>query len=548
MKISTDQPAGLNPAAGHRPGAVQKPPQELQRQIGFVALLFTGITGIIGSGWLFASLYTAQIAGPAAIISWMIGGFVALLLALVYAELGGMLPLAGAIARIPYFSHGSMSGFMAGWLCWIAYVATAPIEVTAVLQYASNYLPWLTKTVDGGRVLTSSGLVVAATLLLAFVIINLAGVRWLARANVAVTSWKIVIPLLACLGLIVYGFDGSNFTDHGGFMPTGMDGVFAAVAGGGVVFSLFGFRTVIDMAGEAKNPQRNVPLAMIGAVVVCILIYVLLQIAFIGAVPEAHLAGGWTKLAENVADGPFAAFATILGLQGLAVLLYIDAVVSPTGTALAYTGATARINYALAENQQLPNIFMRLNAQQVPVWSIAANFVVGLLLLLPLPGWSQLIGFVSSAAILSLAFGPVSLAALRHQLPDRPRPFRLQAGMTVSAIAFMLVGCIVYWAGWETNWKVFALAILGGLLLIGLHYWRGGAGKLDLRQSLWFWLFIDGLGVLSFLGNYGGGLGALPKYGDLLIVSAFSLFTFWVATHDRLRDCETQALLEPSAI
>ncbi len=419
----------------------------LKRQIGPVALLFTGITGIIGSGWLFASLYAAQIAGPAAILSWLIGGGVALLLALVYAELGGMLPVAGAIARIPYFSHGSMSGFMAGWLCWIAYVATAPIEVTAVLQYASGYLPWLTTTVDGNRVLTPPGLIVAAALLLAFVFINLAGVRWLARANVAVTSWKLAIPLLAATGLIVFGFDHTNFTDHGGFMPAGIDGVFAAVAGGGVVFSLFGFRTVIDMAGEARDPQRTVPLAMIGAVVISLIVYVLLQVAFIGAVPEAHLAGGWSKLAENVADGPFAAFATILGLQGLAAILYVDAIVSPAGTGLAYTGATARINYALAQNRQLPRIFMRLNTAQVPVWSIVINFVIGLALLLPLPGWSQLIGFISSAAILSLAFGPVSLVALRHQLPDHARPFRLQGGVAVSAIAFMLVGCIVYWAG-----------------------------------------------------------------------------------------------------
>ena len=445
-------------------------PPALQRQIGPVALLFTGITGIIGSGWLFASLYAAQLAGPAAILSWLIGGGVALLLSLVYAELGGMLPLAGAIARIPYFSHGAMSGFMAGWLCWIAYVATAPIEVTAVLQYASNYLPWLTTTIDGNRVLTPHGLAVAAALLLAFVLINLAGVRWLARANVAVTSWKLAIPLLAATGLIVFGFDHTNFTDHGGFMPTGVDGVFAAVSGGGVVFSLFGFRTVIDMAGEARNPQRTVPLAMIGAVVISLIIYVLLQIAFIGAVPEAHLAGGWTKLAENVADGPFAAFATILGLQWLAAALYFDAIVSPSGTGLAYTGATARINYALAENGQLPSLFMRLNTAQVPVWSIAINFVIGLLMLLPFPGWSELIGFISSAAILSLAFGPVSLAALRHQLPDRMRPFRLKGGVALSAVAFVLVGCVVYWAGWETNWKVFALAIAGGALLIALHY------------------------------------------------------------------------------
>ncbi|WP_083555977.1 APC family permease [Hyphomicrobium sp. NDB2Meth4] len=535
----------------HRPSQCAKPQPTpaLQRQIGPVALLFTGITGIIGSGWLFASLYAAQIAGPAAIISWIIGGGVALLLSLVYAELGGMLPLAGAIARIPYFSHGSMSGFMAGWLCWIAYVATAPIEVTAVLQYTSNYLPWLTTLVDGNRVLTGHGLIVATALLLAFVILNLAGVRWLARANLAVTAWKLAIPLLAVVGLIVFGFDRTNFTDHGGFMPTGADGIFAAVAGGGVIFSLFGFRTVIDMAGEASNPQRNVPLAMIGAVVISLVIYVLLQIAFVGAVPSAHLAGGWTRLSENVADGPFAAFATILGLQGLAALLYVDAIVSPAGTGIAYTGATARINYALAENGQLPKLFMRLNAAAVPVWSITINFLVGLLLLLPLPGWSQLIGFISSAAILSLAFGPVSLAALRHQLPNHPRPFRLKAGLTISAIAFMFVGCIVYWAGWQTNWKVFALALVGGALLIALHYWGGEREKLDLKQSLWFWLFINGLGLFSLTGNYGGGLGLLPQYTDIAIVSAFSLAVFWIAIRDRLPDAETQALLNlaPSA-
>jgi len=270
---------------------------------------------------------------------------------------------------------------------------------------------------------------------------------------------------------------------------------------------------------------------------------VLLQVAFIGAVPEAHLSGGWTKLVENVADGPFAAFATILGLQGLAFALYVDAIVSPSGTGVAYTGATARINYALAENGQLPKIFMQLNSAQVPVWSIAINFIVGLLLLLPLPGWAQLIGFISSAAILSLAFGPVSLAALRHQLPERRRPFRLNGGVTLSAIAFMLVGCIVYWAGWQTNWKVFALAIIGGVLLMTLNYRDGGRGKLDLRQSFWFWLFIDGLGVISFLGNYGGGLGVIPKYVDLAIVCAFSLGVFAIAVRDRLPDAETEALM-----
>jgi amino acid transporter len=228
-------------------------------------------------------------------------------------------------------------------------------------------------------------------------------------------------------------------------------------------------------------------------------------------------------------------------------LLYIDAFVSPAGTGLAYTGATARINYALAENGQLPRIFMRLNLAQVPVWSILVNFIIGMAMLLPFPGWSELIGFISSAAILSLAFGPVSLVALRHQLPEHARPFRLKGGVALSAIGFMLVGCVVYWAGWDTNWKVFALAIVGGGALIALHYWGGEAGKLDLRQSLWFWLFIDGLGAISYTGNYGGGLGILPKYVDLLAVCAFSLAVFWFAVRDRLPDAETAALLKSAA-
>lgn len=514
----------------------------LERTIGPVALLFTGITGIVGSGWLFASLYAAQLAGPAALISWLIGGAVAILLALVYAELGGMLPLAGAIARIPFFSHGGMCGFMAGWLCWLAYVATAPIEVSAVLQYASNYLPWLTHTESGERVLTAHGLIVAAVLLLIFLVVNLAGVRWLARANSAITVWKLAIPIIAALALIIAGFQGDNFTAFGGFAPQGIDGIFAAVSAGGVMFSLFGFRTAVDMAGEAKDPQRTVPLAIIGAVVISLVIYVLLQIAFIGAVPQAHLAHGWHLLSENVAGGPFAAFATILGMQWLAAALYFDAVLSPSGTALAYTGATARVNYALAENQQFPQAFLILNAARVPVWALVFNFGLGFLLFLPFPGWGDLVGFISSAAVLSLAFGPVSLAALRHQQPELRRPFRLGAGRALSALSFVLVGYVVYWTGWDTNWKVFALAFAGALLLSLLHLYRGDFSRLHARQSLWFWIFVGGLAAVSFTGNYGNGLGLLHHGIDMVVVTVLSLVVFREAIRARLSNEETAML------
>ena len=458
-----------------------------------------------------------------------------------------MLPVAGALARIPCFSHGPLSGFMAGWLCWIAYVATAPIEVAAVLDYATNYLPWLTISEHGERVLTPHGLVVAIVLMFLFTLINMLGVKWLAHTSSVITVWKLAVPLLAALALIGAGFQADNFHAAGGFAPNGMSGIFAAVSGGGILLSLFGFRTVIDMAGEAKHPQRSVPLAIIGAVVICLVIYILLQVAFIGVIPVDHLADGWKNIEENVPGGPFAAFAAILGLQWLAMTLYVDAIVSPAGTGLAFIGATARINYAMAQIGQFPKRFERLNRFRVPIWSLLFNFMVGMLLFLPFPGWSELVGFISSAAILSFAFGPASLAALRYQAADLERPYRVPFGMAFAALTFVFVGFVVYWTGWETNWKVFLLALAGLLFLAATRASsKQQHESLRLKHSAWFWPYLLGLGVISWLGNYGNGLGILTHGLDLILIVILSLVTFRLAVKLRLPDAETQRLIDTS--
>ena len=101
-------------------------------------------------GWLFGALFATIEAGPAAVFSWIIAGVAIIILALVHAELGGMFPLSGATARYPHFSHGSLVSFAAGWITWLGAVTIAPIEVLAVLTYASTYAPWLiTQTVSG---------------------------------------------------------------------------------------------------------------------------------------------------------------------------------------------------------------------------------------------------------------------------------------------------------------------------------------------------------------------------------------------------------------
>lgn len=509
-------------------------PTTLSRQMGPVAMMFTGLS-IIGSGWLFAALYTAQLAGPAGILSWVIGGAVTLAIALVYAELGSMLPVGGALARIPYFAFGPLGGFMAGWLCWAAFVATAPLEVIAVLEYATNYLPWLSVNNDGERVLTVYGVVVAIGMMALFTAVNLLGVKFFARANTTITFWKLTIPLAAAIILIAVGFRWENLTQFDGFAPYGAAGVMSAVSSGGIMFAFYGFRSVVDMAGEARNPRRDVPLAIIGTVVFCIILYILLQIAFIGAIPVSQLENGWAGIVEAAPGGPFAAFAAILGLQWLAILLYADAIVSPAGTGLAFVASTARLNYSMSKAGQIPAAFQRLNRFKVPRTSLVFNFLIGLVVVMPLPGWNELVEFISTSAVLSFAFGPVALMVMRLQDPDRFRPVRVPVAGTFSAIAFILVGFIVYWTGWQTNWKIFLVAAVGFLLFLtmrGLNYGRSDPAQI--RGSAWIWPYYVGLAIMSYLGNYGDGLGVIPFGVDLVILAVFSLVIFQLALRLRL--------------
>ncbi|MFZ2115104.1 MAG: amino acid permease, partial [Pseudonocardiaceae bacterium] len=126
----------------------------LKKDFGTIGLLFTAVGSIIGSGWLFGALKASQIAGPAAIFSWLIGTVMFVLIGLTYAEVGVMFPRSGGLARYPHYAFGSFTSFTMGWITWLATVSVAPVEVQAVTQYATNYLPWLQVQANGTPVLT----------------------------------------------------------------------------------------------------------------------------------------------------------------------------------------------------------------------------------------------------------------------------------------------------------------------------------------------------------------------------------------------------------
>ena len=525
---------------------------ELKRHVGVVGLLFASVGSIIGSGWLFGALNASKEAGPAAIISWALGGFLILLIALVYAELGVMYPLSGGVVRFPQMAFGHLASFTSGWITFVAVATTAPIEVEAALQYGTKYAPFTTKhDVNGETVhtLTALGYGSAVVLMALFVLVNYFGVRWFARINNALVAWKLFIILLVIAAFFLAAFHGENFTSHD-FAPAGVHGIFTAIATSGIVFSYLGFRQGIELAGETDNPRRNVPIAVIGSVLVTALIYVLLQVAFVGSLDPRTLASsdGWANLSFENDFGPLAALASALGLGWLAVLLYVDAVVSPGDTGLIYTTITSRISFAMARNGNAPRVLQRTTDKGVPLVGLGLAFVIGLIAFLPFPSWQQLVGFITSATVLSFASGPLVHAALRSQVPDEERPFRLPGGHTIPVLAFWGSNLIVYWSGWTTVWKLM-VAVLIGLALLAVFTMSGQMkGKsLDVRSGLWVFPWLIGLTVISYLGNYPepatGNLNLLGFALSAGLLLVLSLLVYVMAYRFRLPDDQARAYI-----
>lgn len=469
----------------------------LSRQLGLRSLTLAVVTSTIGSGWLFAPLYAARSAGPWALLAWLLGGGLAFALALVFAELGSLVNSSGALAEIPLLSHGRTAGFIGGWCAWVAYLALPTIEVLAVMEYLASSLPWLTQasTAGGvsatGQVLSGAGMGVATTLLVLLAWINLAGVGWLARWIDGLTSWKLIVPLLVSVTLIAASGHWGNLSSA----PPNPQGLVTAISSGGILFSLLGFRTAMDLAGEARRPQRTVPLAMALGLGISLAIYLVLQLAFLVAVPPGELSGGWGALRLSAHGGPLVALVLGLGFGWMAKLLLIDALISPTATAMTYMGAAARVGWAMGRERLLPVGLSRLNQQAVPAVALLFSLGLGVLLLLSGPGWQQVVSFLTATLVIALAMGPVSLVALRHQLPSAQRGYRLPWATAWCRATFVLATWAISWCGTTALRGAVVVVLVPALVFLLLMRLRQQPHQA--RQGLWWFLYLGGIVAIT---------------------------------------------------
>ncbi|HEY7430684.1 MAG TPA: APC family permease [Streptosporangiaceae bacterium] len=496
--------------------------------MGFIGAMWASATSIIGSGWLFGSWKGAYSTGTSAILAWVLGGIAIIILALVHAELGGMYPVSGGTARFPHFSFGSVAGISFGFFSWVQAITVAPIECFAVMQYLAYYWHGLFDTTNGE--VTGLGFVFSILLMALFTGLNFFAMRLFNKVNSGITWWKIAIPIVTIIVLFTQ-FHTTNFNAHGGFFPFGTKAMFAAIPGAGIVFAYLGFEQADQLAGEVRDPQRNLPRAIISAILLCTAIYILLQIVFIGALKPNELSHGWGALATNPAIelGPLAFIAGAAGLGWWATILRIDAFISPSGTGLIYQTSTSRVGYGLARNRYFPQIFAKVDSRGVPWVSLILAFVFGLVFLLPFPSWSSLVGLVTSASVLMYAGAPLSLGALRRQVPDQQRPYRLPGAVIVSPLAFIVACEIIYWSGFETIWKLGIVLVIGYIVIGVSMAFDSQRPPLDWRSAQWLPVFLLGMGIISWQGQFGPNNTFRIPFGlDMAIVAVFALVIyFW---------------------
>lgn len=507
--------------------------QKKIHQISLFSAIMLALNSLIGSGWLFGSGSAAKIAGPAAIISWILGAIIIIAISLTYVELGSMFPESGGMSRYAQYSHGPLLGFIAAWANWISLVTLVPMEAVAAVQYMSSWpwswANWTHHFIHDGNI-TFEGLGVVFIFMVVFTLINYWSVKIMTHFTNLISIFKILLPTLTIIVLIASGFHAENFGHNiHEFMPYGSRSIFEATSISGIIMSYDAFQTVINMGGEIKNPRKNIVRGVLISMIITAAIYVLLQVTFIGAVEPSTLAkSGWHGIDFT---SPFADLAIILGINWLVILLYLDAFVSPFGTGVAFVATASRAMAAMTHTKHLPAWLGRLNQKyMIPRFAMIVNLLLAMLLVSVFRNWNLLATVIAAATLIAYLTGPVTVMSLRKIEPDLKRPFKPNNMKFLAPFAFVLTSLAIYWSMWPTTVQVIFVIALG--LPVYIYYeikYQHSNLKTQLLDAYWLIAYLIFISIISYIGSNGfGGINVIAYPWDFVVIIICSLaFYYW---------------------
>jgi basic amino acid/polyamine antiporter, APA family len=476
--------------------------KSLTRSLGAFQLTMLGIGAVIGTGIFVLTAEAAQKAGPGMMLSFVIAGIVCAVAALCYAELASMVPVSGSAYTYTYAVMGELLAWMVGWALVLEYA----IAAGAVSVGWSGYFVGLLQNFAGIEIPaalatgpSAGGIINLPAMIIALLVTGLLvlGTTESARFNAVLVCVKV----LALAVFVVLAVPVMNMDNFEPFAPLGFGGVSAAAAS--IFFAYVGFDAVSTAAEETKNPQRNMPIGLLGSLAICTIFYLLVAAGVIGSVGAqplldangAGLAPGSSEL--TAACGAIGDNAVVCSREALAWtlreigwpqignLIGLAAGIALPSVILMMMYGQTRIFFVMSRDGLLPerlsSIHPRFNTPHV-ITIITGVFVAFFAAFFPVGALAD----ISNAGTL-FAFAMVSIAVmvLRRSDPARIRPFRTPLVMLVAPLS--IAGCLYLFfsLSWYTLGLFVAWAVLG--LLIYALYSRGashvGRGIIDVHED-----------------------------------------------------------------
>jgi basic amino acid/polyamine antiporter, APA family len=435
------------------------PEHGLKRAVGVLDLTALGIGAVIGTGIFVIIGEAIGTAGPSIIISFALAGVTCLFSAFSYAELASSIPVSGSAYTYGYATMGEVVAWIIGWDLILEY----GVSVAAVAVGWGGYLQSLLDSLFGVNLPDSLAgppgeggdfNLPAVFLVLAVAALLIYGVRESARTNTVMVILKIgILAFFIVVG--VSSIDGDNFSP---WAPNGFDGTEEAAAL--IFFAYIGFDAISTSGEEAENPKRDLPFAIIGALLICTLIYILVAVVTVGLAPADRIAGSEAPLADALEIGA--------GVGSWASdLLSLGALIAITSVTLTILYGQTRIMFAMSRDGLVPRWVGTLSPRRTPA-RITAAFAVLIAAIAAFVPLTEIAKLVNIGTLFAFLIVNIGVIVLRRTAPDMERSFRVPLVPWFPLIGSAL--CIYLMTKLEgVTWLRFGAWLAAGLVIYFIY-------------------------------------------------------------------------------
>jgi APA family basic amino acid/polyamine antiporter len=453
----------------------------LVRTLGPGALVAIGIGGIIGTGiFVLTGLAAAQHAGPAITFSFILAALGCVFAGLCYAEFASMVPVSGSAYAYSYATLGEFIAWFVGWNLVLEYLFAAATVAVGWSRYCVKLIEMIgiqlpsawtsapfTVLADGHTIVSTGAIVNLPAVIIAAIVtaICYVGIRQSALVNGVIVAIKVTVVVMV-IAFGAFYVNPDNWVPYipentGTFGEFGWSGILRA--SGIIFFAYIGFDAVSTAAQEAKNPSRDMPIGILGSLLICTLLYILMSAVLTGLVPFPNL---------NDAAPVVVALQAHPGLSWLTGMVTVGALAGLTSVILVMILAQARIFLSMASHGLLPQAFARVHPEfRTPSFAtlLTGGFAALAAGLLPIGVLGELVSIGTLIAFVVVCIG---VLVLRYTRPELPRPFRVKGVWLVSILGVFFCGAMALGLPGGTWWRLIVWTAVGVVIYFAYGYRR----------------------------------------------------------------------------